>query len=87
VSTLALSHLTRDQARTPGEHAYCAEHVLPDGFREQANRFASDHEASFRVALAAGVKISSGSDQGPSREAALLEIELLASVGSAPTAP
>jgi len=81
VPTLALSHLTRDQARTSDEHAYCAEHVLPDGFRERANRFAPDHEDSFRMALAAGVKISSGSDQGPPREAALLEIEFLARLG------
>jgi imidazolonepropionase-like amidohydrolase len=81
IPTLALSHLTRDQARTHDEHAYCAEHVLPDGFRERANRFAPDHEDSFRMALAAGVKISSGSDQGPPREAALLEIEFLARIG------
>jgi imidazolonepropionase-like amidohydrolase len=33
------------------------------------------------MALAAGVKIASGSDQGPPREAALLEIELLARCG------
>src|SRR5262249_36273639 len=77
----APSHLTRDQARSPDEHAYCAEHVLPDGFRERANRFAPDHEDSFRMARAAGVKIASGSDQGPPREAALLEIELLARTG------
>jgi imidazolonepropionase-like amidohydrolase len=81
VPTLALSHLTRDQALTSDEHAYCAEHVLPDGFRERANRFAPDHEASFRLAREAGVKIASGSDQGPPREAALLEIELLARTG------
>jgi imidazolonepropionase-like amidohydrolase len=84
VPTLALSHLTRDQARTPPEHAYCAEHRLPDGFRERANRFAPDHEASFRLALSAGVTIASGSDQGPPREAALLEIELLARAGLGP---
>jgi imidazolonepropionase-like amidohydrolase len=81
VPTLALSHLTRDQARTPDEHAYCAEHVLPEAYRERANRFAPDHENSFRMAREAGVKIASGSDQGPPREAALLEIEFLARVG------
>jgi len=81
VPTLALSHLTRDQARTADEHAYCAEHVLPDGFRQRANRFAPDHEDSFRMAREAGVKIASGSDQGPPRAAALLEIEFLARVG------
>jgi imidazolonepropionase-like amidohydrolase len=78
VPTLALSHLTRDQAQSPHEHDYCAQHVLPDGFRERANRFAPDHDRSFRLARAAGVQIASGSDQGPPREAALLEIELLA---------
>jgi imidazolonepropionase-like amidohydrolase len=81
VPTLALSHLTRDQATTAAEHAYCSAHVLPDGFRERANRFAPDHDASFRLARAAGVRIASGSDQGPPREAALLEIELLARAG------
>lgn len=81
VPTLALSHLTRDQARTPDEHAYCAEHVLPEAYRERANRFAPDHEDSFRMAREAGVTIASGSDQGPPREAALLEIEFLARVG------
>jgi len=78
VPTLALSHLTRDQAQSPHEHDYCAHHVLPDGFRERANRFAPDHDRSFRLARAAGVKIASGSDQGPPKDAALLEIELLA---------
>jgi imidazolonepropionase-like amidohydrolase len=81
VPTLALSHLTRDQAATPYEHAYCAEHVLPEGYRQRANRFAPDHEASFRMALAAGVRIASGSDQGPPRDAAPLEIECLARCG------
>ncbi len=81
VPTLALSHLTRDQAKTPYETSYCADHVLPDGFRNRANQFAPSHEASFRLAVAAGVRIASGSDQGPPREAGLLEIEILARAG------
>jgi len=81
VPTLALSHLTADQAGTPYEQHYCQEHVLPDGYRQRANRFAPGHEDSFRLALQAGVKIASGSDQGPPREAALLEIEFLARCG------
>ena len=36
------------------------------------------------MALAAGVRIASGSDQGPPREAALLEIEFLARCGLGP---
>jgi imidazolonepropionase-like amidohydrolase len=81
VPTLALSHLTADQASTPYEQHYCQKHVLPDGYRQRANRFAPGHEDSFCMALDAGVKIASGSDQGPPREAALLEIELLARCG------
>src|ERR671918_2314293 len=81
VPTLALSHLTADQASTPYEQHYCQAHVLPEGYRQRANRFARGHEDSFRMALAAGVKVASGSDQGPPREAALLEIELLARCG------
>jgi imidazolonepropionase-like amidohydrolase len=76
--------LTRDQAGTPFQRSYCCEHVLPDVFRDRANEFAPGHEASFRLALEAGVKIASGSDQGPPREAALLEIELLSSCGLGP---
>jgi imidazolonepropionase-like amidohydrolase len=86
VPTLALSHLTADQASTPYEQHYCQEHVLPDGYRQRANRFAPGHEDSFRMALAAGVKIASGSDQGPPREASLLEIECLARCGLGPHA-
>jgi imidazolonepropionase-like amidohydrolase len=81
VPTLALSHLTADQANTPYEQSYCEHHALPEGYRQRANRFAPGHEDSFRMALAAGVKIASGSDQGPPREAALLEIECLARCG------
>jgi imidazolonepropionase-like amidohydrolase len=81
VPTLALSHLTADQASTPYEQHYCQEHVLPDGYRQRANRFAPGHEDSLRMALQAGVKIASGSDQGPPRQAALLEIEFLARCG------
>ncbi len=84
VPTLALSHLTQDQAGTPFEHSYCHEHVLPEVFRERANTFAPCHEDSFRLALQAGVKIASGSDQGPPQEAALLEIEFLARCGLGP---
>ena len=43
--------------------------------------FTPNHEDSFRIAHAAGVKIASGSDQGPPREAALLEIDFLARTG------
>ena len=84
VPTLALSHLTADQAATTYERAYCEANPLPQGFRERANHFAPVHEESFRLALDAGVKIASGSDQGPPKEAALLEIDLLSRLGLGP---
>ena len=82
VPTLALSHLTVDQASTTHETLYCDTNPLPGPFR--ANRFAPGHEDSFRMAMEAGVKIASGSDQGPPRDASLLEIELLARCGLGP---
>ena len=84
VPTLALSHLTPEQADSEGAIAYCQHHPLPDEFRERANFFAPIHDESFRIAMDAGVKIASGSDQGPPGEAALMEIEKLSKVGLGP---
>ncbi len=84
VPTLALSHLTPQQASTPDQTSYCQEHHLPEEFAERADQFAPVHEESFRMALEAGVKVACGSDQGPPREAALLEIEYLSSCGLGP---
>ena len=84
VPTLALSHLTPEQADSEGAVAYCQHHPLPDEFRERANFFAPIHDESFRITLDAGVKIASGSDQGPPGEAALMEIEKLSKVGLGP---
>ena len=84
VPTLALSHLTPNQAATKAEESYCEAHSLPEIYRERADYFAPAHEDSFRMAVDAGVKIASGSDQGPPGEAALLEIEFLSKCGLGP---
>ena len=84
VPTLALSHLTEGQAESPAHRSYCQAHRLPDEFAERADQFAPIHEESFRMALEAGAKIASGSDEGPPREAALLEIEFLSRCGLGP---
>ena len=84
VPTLALSHLTPEQADSDAAAAYCQHHPLPEEFRERANFFAPTHDESFRMALNAGVKIASGSDQGPPGEAALMELEMLSKVGLGP---
>ncbi len=84
VPTLALSHLTEGQAESPAHRSYCQAHQLPEEFAERADQFAPTHEESFRMALEAGAKIASGSDEGPPREAALLEIEFLSRCGLGP---
>ena len=58
VPTLALSHLTPEQAGSEAAAAYCQHHPLPDEFRERANFFAPTHDESFRMALDAGVEDS-----------------------------
>ncbi len=84
VPTLALSHLTPEQADSDSVASYCEHHPLPDEFRERANLFAPTHDRSFQMALDAGVKIASGSDQGPPGEAGLLEVEMLSKAGLGP---
>lgn len=84
VPTLALSHLTEGQASSPSQRSWCHDHHLSDEFVERSDQFAPTHEESFRMALEAGAKIAAGSDQGPPKEAALLEIEFLSSCGLGP---
>ena len=81
VPTLALSHLTIDQAVTEHEKEYTNRWPLPDALKTRANLAAPIHEAGFKKALQAGVKIASGSDVGPPADGAILELGLLARCG------
>jgi len=84
IPTLALSHLTVDQAVTEHEKEYTHRWPIPDALKERANKAAPIHEAGFKKALEAGVKIACGSDTGPPADGALLELGLLVRCGMTP---
>ena len=84
VPTLAITHLTPDQARDPWEKRWVeACNIAPD-LCHRADAAADRHRECFRQALAAGVKMALGSDIRPLKEAALLELTLWVRDGATP---
>jgi imidazolonepropionase-like amidohydrolase len=84
VPTLAITHLTPDQARDPWEKRWVeACNIAPD-LCHRADAAADRHRECFRQALAAGVKMALGSDLRPLKEAALLELTLWVRDGATP---
>jgi imidazolonepropionase-like amidohydrolase len=84
VPTLAISHLTPDQASDPWEKRWVAERNLAADLCHRADLAAGTHRACFQQALAAGVKMALGSDIRPLKEAALLELGLWVKAGATP---
>jgi imidazolonepropionase-like amidohydrolase len=84
VPTLAISHLTPDQASTVWEQRWVAQHNLPSDLCQRADTAADEHRIWFQRALAAGVKMALGSDIRPLKEAALLEMGLWVKDGATP---
>jgi imidazolonepropionase-like amidohydrolase len=84
VPTLAISHLTPDQASDPWEKRWVAERNLEEDLCRRAEAAAGEHREWFRRALAAGVKMALGSDIRPLKEAALLELGLWVKDGATP---
>jgi imidazolonepropionase-like amidohydrolase len=84
VPTLAISHLTPDQASDAWEKRWVAELNLADDLCRRADAAAGEHRDWFRRALAAGVKMAVGSDIRPLKEAALLELGLWVKDGATP---
>jgi imidazolonepropionase-like amidohydrolase len=76
VPTLAITHLTPDQARDQWEKRWVEQRSLPADLCHRADAAADRHRECFRQALAAGVPMALGSDIRPLREAALLELGL-----------
>src|SRR5215467_14606794 len=72
VPTLAISHLTPEQASDQWERSWVAERGLAPDLCRRADMAAETHRKSLQQALAAGVKMALGSDIRPLREAALL---------------
>ena len=84
VPTLAISHLTPDQASDLWEKRWVAERNLASDLCHRADLAAGTHRACFQQALAAGVKMALGSDIRPLKEAALLELGLWVKAGATP---
>jgi imidazolonepropionase-like amidohydrolase len=84
VPTLAISHLTPEQASDPWEKRWVAERNLAADLCHRADLAAGTHRACFQQALAAGVKMALGSDIRPLKEAALLELGLWVKAGATP---
>src|SRR5712691_1308228 len=84
VPTLAISHLTPDQASTVWEQRWVAQRNLTADLCQRADTAANEHRTWFQCALAAGVKMALGSDIRPLKEAALLEMGLWVKDGATP---
>jgi len=84
VPTLAISHLTPDQASDAWEKRWVEERNLAPDLCHRADLAAGTHRACFRQARAAGVKMALGSDIRPLKEAALLELGLWVKAGATP---
>jgi imidazolonepropionase-like amidohydrolase len=84
VPTLAISHLTPDQAREPWEKRWVEQRNLAPDLCHRADAAAEQHREGFRQALAAGVRMALGSDIRPLKEAALLELGLWVRDGATP---
>ena len=76
VPTLAISHLTPNQAGNEWEQAYLRQRNLAPSLCCRADAASDVHAAWFRKALRAGVKMALGSDIRPLKDAGLLEMGL-----------
>jgi imidazolonepropionase-like amidohydrolase len=84
VPTLAISHLTPNQAGNEWERAYLEQRNLAPSLCCRADAAADVHAGWFRKALEAGVKMALGSDIRPLKDAALLEMGLWVRDGATP---
>ena len=84
VPTLAISHLTASQATNPFEAAWVADRGLSHALCCRAEAASDVHATWFRKALDTGVRMASGSDIRPLKEAALLEMGLWVRDGATP---
>lgn len=78
IPTLGVSHLTPRQSSGEWEERFMKgwTKVIPEAFFERADERAPDHRKWFQKALQSGVKMAIGSDLGPVKEGALLEMGL-----------
>ena len=84
VPTLAISHLTPRQAKSPWESLWTSQRGMSHALCCRAEAASDVHTEWFSKALAAGVKRALGSDIRPLKEAALLEMGLWTRCGATP---
>jgi len=84
VPTLAISHLTPDQASDLWEKRWVEGRGLAADLCHRADMAAGTHRKWFQQALATGLKMALGSDIRPLKEAALLELGLWVKAGATP---
>lgn len=84
VPTLAISHLTQNQASNDWEREWVAGRNLPHSLCCRADAASDVHAHWFRKALDAGVRMAIGSDIRPLKDAALLEMGLWVKDGATP---
>ena len=84
VPTLAISHLTPNQAGNEWERAYLKQRNLAPSLCCRADAASDVHAGWFRKALDAGVKMALGSDIRPLKDAGLLEMGLWVKDGATP---
>ena len=76
VPTLAISHLTHEQAANDWEKEWVERRQIAADLQRRANDASDEHAKWFKRALDAGIKMALGSDIRPLSEAALLEMGL-----------
>ena len=84
VPTLAISHLTPNQATNDWENCWLEYRNIAPDLLQRADAAGDEHKRWFKAALDAGVKMALGSDIRPLREAALLEMGLWVRDGATP---
>ena len=84
VPTLAISHLTPDQANNDWEQRWIRQRNMAHALCCRADAASDVHRDWFAKALKAGVKMALGSDIRPLKDAALLELGLWVRDGATP---
>ena len=84
VPTLAISHLTHEQAANDWEKEWVERRQIAADLQRRANDASDEHAKWFKRALDKGIKIALGSDIRPLSEAALLEMGLWVRDGATP---
>ncbi len=84
VPTLAISHLTPDQANNDWEQRWVRQRNMAHALCCRADAASDVHRDGFAKALAAGVKMALGSDIRPLKDGALLELGLWVRDGATP---